>query len=107
MIILRLTRGPHHYDVWHEEVHERWLPVLQEGFEKLDKKFRHEQGLPGRDGPAGNSSATEKWPGCTALAALLIGSQLWVANAGQPPLHIPCETMHLRTIHFCQETAVG
>ena len=77
--------------------------------------------MPNQDGLAEKSSAPKKWPGCTALAALIIGSQVWIANAGQlfpctqlmsihvsmiPFINASHLSMHLQPLPFCQYIAV-
>ena len=57
---------------------------MQETFLQLDRDFQEQQEgawahLVRRKGAA---AGTRFWPGCTATAALVHDSHLWVANAG-------------------------
>lgn len=62
------------------------LLQVQECFLQLDRRFRREQDSQNQNSSTAQFHRSKKWPGCTALTALLIGSHIWIANAGQ--LHL-------------------
>jgi len=57
---------------------------VQECFVGLDEEFRGGEAARFQERQARlvRSAGQHGWPGCTAIAALQIRNQLWIANAG-------------------------
>lgn len=62
--------------------------AAQAAFLALDQAFQGQQDRSWAEEVRrkGQAAGTRAWPGCTAIAALLVHSRLWVANAGQSSL---------------------